>query len=66
MVGKAGTLVGGLRQMLTKHKLSKSKIYAFKQVIGYLERDDPSMRGEICLAKGSPMGSGVIESAVAT
>jgi hypothetical protein len=63
LIGKAGRLIGGLKQMLTKHKLSNSKSYDLKQVIGYLERNRRHMRYEICLARGYPIGSGVIEGA---
>ena len=63
LIGKAGRLIGGLKQMLTKRKLSNSKSYDLKQVIGYLERNRRHMRYEICLAKGYPIGSGVIEGA---
>ena len=63
LIGKAGRLIGGLKQMLTKHKLPNSKSYDLKQVIGYLERNRRHMRYEICLAKGYPIGSGVIEGA---
>lgn len=61
--GKAGRLIGGLKQMLTKQDLSGSKRHCLEQVIGYLERNRKHMRYEICLAKGYPIGSGVIEGA---
>jgi hypothetical protein len=61
--GRAGKLIGGLKQMLTKHKLSNTKRYDLAQVIGYLERNRRHMRYEICLAQGYPIGSGVIEGA---
>lgn len=63
LLGKAGRVIGGLRQMLTKHDLCNSKKYSLNQVIGYLERNRKHMRYEICLAKGYPIGSGVIEGA---
>jgi hypothetical protein len=63
LVGKAGRVIGGLKQMLTKHDLCNSKKYSLNQVIGYLERNRKHMRYEICLAKGYPIGSGVIEGA---
>ena len=49
--------------MLTKHDLSSAKRHSLEQVIGYLERNRKHMRYEICLAKGYPIGSGVIEGA---
>lgn len=61
--GRAGRLIGGLKQMLVKHKLSGAKRRCLEQVIGYLERNRKHMRYEICLAKGYPIGSGVIEGA---
>lgn len=61
--GRAGRLIGGLKQMLTKQDLSGTKRRCLEQVIGYLERNRKHMRYEICLAKGYPVGSGVIEGA---
>jgi len=61
--GRAGRVIGGLKQMLTKQDLSGAKRRCFEQVIGYLERNRKHMRYEICLAKGYPIGSGVIEGA---
>ena len=63
LMGKAGRVIGGLKQMLTKHELTDAKRYDLNQVIGYLERNRKHMRYEICLAKGYPVGSGVIEGA---
>jgi hypothetical protein len=61
--GKAGRMIGGLKQMLSKHKLSGSRKHCLEQVIGYLERNRKHMRYEVCLARGYPIGSGVIEGA---
>jgi hypothetical protein len=61
--GKAGGMIGGLKQMLSKHELSGAQKRCLEQVIGYLERNRRHMRYEICLAKGYPIGSGVIEGA---
>jgi len=61
--GRAGRLIGGLKQLVTRQELSNSKKYALSQVIGYLERNPKHMRCEICLANGYPIGSGVIEGA---
>ena len=61
--GRAGRLTGGLKQMLVKHKLCSAKSRILNQVTGYLERNRKHMRYEICLAKGYPIGSGVIEGA---
>jgi hypothetical protein len=59
--GKAGRLIGGLNQMLTKPQRSHSERWDLKQVIGYPERNTEHMRYEICLEKGYPIGSGIIE-----
>ena len=61
--GRAGRLIGGLKQMRAKNKLSGARRLCLKQVIGYLERNRKHMRFEVCLAKGYPIGSGVIEGA---
>jgi hypothetical protein len=61
--GKAGRMIGGLKQMLSKQELSGTKKHCLEQVIGYLERNRKHMRYEICLAQGYPIGSGVIEGA---
>jgi hypothetical protein len=61
--GKAGRMIGGLKQMLTKCELSDAARHNLSKVIGYLERNRKHMRYEICLAKGYPIGSGVIEGA---
>ena len=49
--GKAGRLIGRLKQMLTKQGLSGTKRHCLQQVIGYLERNRKHMRHKICLAK---------------
>jgi hypothetical protein len=61
--GKAGRVIGGLKQILTKRKLTKSQRYRIRQVIGYLERNKRHMRYDVCLKRGYPIGSGVIEGA---
>jgi hypothetical protein len=63
LCGRAGRLIGGLKQMLTKQDLSSAKRHSLEQVIGYLEGNRKHMRYEICLAHGYPIGSGVIEGA---
>jgi hypothetical protein len=49
--------------MLSKHELSTAARHSLSQVIGYLERNRKHMRYEICLEKGCPIGSGVVEGA---
>ena len=61
--GNAGRVIGGLKQIMAKRKLTASQRYRIKKVIGYLERNKQNMRYDVCLAKGYPIGSGVIEGA---
>ena len=61
--GKVGGVIGGLRQMLSKHSLSASKCTALKTVIGYFENNQNHMRYDLYLAAGYPIGSGVAEGA---
>lgn len=63
LTGQAGRLIGGLKQIVSKRKLSKSQKYRLNKVIGYLERNKEHMRYDQCLEKGYPIGSGVIEGA---
>lgn len=66
LVGRAGRMIGGLKQMLSKHKLSNAKRHSLQQVIGYLERNRKHMRYEICLAKGYPSAAESLKGHVAT
>jgi hypothetical protein len=61
--GKVGSVIGGLRQMLTKHHLSGPKSKALNTVIGYFENNREHMRYDEYLAAGYPIGSGVAEGA---
>lgn len=61
--GKAGRMIEGLKQMLSKHELSNAASHTLNQVIWYLERNRKHMRYETCLARGYPIGSGAIEGA---
>lgn len=63
LTGQVGRLIGGLKQIVSKRKLSKSQKYRLNKVIGYLERNKEHMRYDQCLDKGYPIGSGVIEGA---
>lgn len=64
--GKVGRVIGGLRQILTKRKLSKSKTAALKKVVGYFHKHRRWMRYDEYLAAGLPVGTGVVESACGT
>lgn len=61
--GKAGYLIGGLREMGTKHGLSDSKRKVLEGVIGYLVRHRAYLRYDEYLAQGLPIGSGAVEGA---
>jgi hypothetical protein len=63
LTGDAGKMIGGLKQILTKRSLSKTQKYTLNKVIGYLERNKEHMRYDLCLERGYPIGSGVIEGA---
>jgi len=61
--GEVGYVIGGLKQMATKHKLKGSRAKQLSEVIGYLERNRRFMHYDEYLAAGYPIGSGVVEGA---
>lgn len=61
--GRVGGVIGGLRQMLTKHALSKTKRKTLETVIGYFQNNRQHMKYDEYLAAGYPIGSGVAEGA---
>jgi hypothetical protein len=63
--GKVGYVIGGLRQMLTKHHgtLRKAQRATLEQVIGYYEANRRWMRYDAYIAAGYPIGSGAVEGA---
>ena len=61
--GEVGYVIGGLKQMGTKHPLKSSKRRRLAKVIAYLENNRSYMRYDVCLAQGYPIGSGVVEGA---
>ena len=61
--GKVGYVIGGLKQMGTKGNLSKSKREQLSKVIVYLQNNRQFMKYDEYLAKGYPIGSGVVEGA---
>ncbi len=61
--GQVGRVIGGLKQMATKHKLGKARREQLSSVIGYLHRNRRFMAYHECLAHGYPIGSGVAEGA---
>ncbi len=60
--GNVGRVVGGLKQSLTKRKLSKNKRDAIEKVIRYFENHRQHMRYDEYLKAGFPIGGGVVES----
>jgi len=61
--GEVGYVIGGLKQMATKQRLSGSRRRQLTTVIGYLEGNRRFMRYDAYLAAGYPIGSGVAEGA---
>ena len=63
--GKVGRVIGGLRQMQTKHQLTNSKAKTLQTVINYYHGHRKWMCYNEYLAAGLPIGSGVVEGACA-
>jgi hypothetical protein len=61
--GKVGYVIGGLRQMRTKHRLSGAQRKTLTAVITYYSNNRDHMRYDEYLAAGYPIGSGVAEGA---
>lgn len=61
--GKARQVVGGLRQMGTKRGLPGAKAKRLGVLCRYLAKNAGRMRYDVCLRKGYPIASGVIEGA---
>ena len=61
--GEAGYVIGGLRQMGTKHGLRGSKRAKLTTICNYLKHNQHRMRYDEYLRKGYPIASGVIEGA---
>jgi len=61
--GEVGYVIGGLKQMATKHGLRGSCRQQLSAAIGYLERNRRLMHYDEYLAAGYPIGSGVAEGA---
>jgi len=63
--GKVGRVIGGLRQMLTKHsgELTKAKRKRLETTIRYYEANRRWMHYDVYLAAGYPIGSGAAEGA---
>lgn len=61
--GKVGYVIGGLKQMMTKHRLKGSKKKVLQEVTTYFHNNRPRMRYDEYIAAGYPIGSGVAEGA---
>lgn len=61
--GEAGYVIGGLRQMGTKHELKGAKLKKLDAICNYLEKNRFRMHYDQYLAAGYPIASGVIEGA---
>lgn len=61
--GRVGRVIGGFRQMLTKHALTGSRRKTVQDAIRYYENNRQHMRYDEYLAAGYPIGSGVAEGA---
>jgi hypothetical protein len=61
--GKVGQVIGGLRQKATKLRISKPKCQEMEKHLGYFDAKRAYMKYDEYLAKGYPIGSGVVEGA---
>jgi hypothetical protein len=61
--GRAGYVIGGLRQKGTKQGLRGAKLRKLRTICNYLEKNLTRMRYDDYLAEGYPIASGVIEGA---
>ena len=61
--GKVGYVLGGLKQMLTKHALKGVQRKTVERIITYFHNHRAYMRYDEYLAAGYPIGSGVAEGA---
>jgi hypothetical protein len=61
--GRVGYVIGGLRQMMTKHNLKGQKRKKVLEAARYYENNREHMKYDEYLAAGYPIGSGVVEGA---
>jgi hypothetical protein len=61
--GRVGYVIGGLRQILTKHPLRKSVRETLQKSITFFHNHRRWMQYDAYLAMGLPVGTGVVESA---
>ena len=61
--GKVRYVISGLNQMKTKRELKGTRRQTIEEVTGYFQRNRDRMKYDEYLAKGYPIGSGVVEGA---
>ena len=61
--GEVGYVIGGLRQMGSKHKLRGTNLKRLRTICNYLSNNRDRMHYDEYLAAGYPIASGVIEGA---
>ena len=61
LTGKVGYFIGAIRQIMTKRGFSQSKTDRIEKQLAYYEKRKTHMKYNEYLAKGYPIGSGVIE-----
>ncbi len=61
--GKIGYVIGALKQIKKKRELNESKLETLDKVIRYFTNHKHMMKYDDYLAKGYPIGTGVVESA---
>jgi hypothetical protein len=62
--GEAGYIIGGLRQLGTKHELRGHRLAKLTTICNYLRKNLTRMQYDEYLAAGYPIASGVIEGAL--
>jgi len=63
LTGKVGYFIGAIRQIMKKRCFSSSKVQKIEKLLRYYEKRKCHMKYDEYLAKGYPIGSGVIEGA---
>ena len=63
MEGKVRYAISGLSQMKTKREWKGTRRKTIEEVTGYFRRNHDRMKYDEYLAKGYPIGSGVVEGA---
>jgi len=61
LTGKTGYFIGAIRQIMKKRGFSPSRVDKIEKLLAYYEKRKSYMKYDEYLAKGYPIGSGVIE-----